>query len=149
MDKFNTEEDISMQRTLGIIKPDAVKKNVIGKIISIIEENGIKIKAMKMVKLTKKQAEGFYYVHKDKPFFNDLINFMTSGPVVLMLLEGENVIERWRKLMGVTDPQKADEGTIRKLYGTDIEKNAVHGSDAPETAEFETKYFFNALEICE
>ncbi len=138
-----------MQRTLGIIKPDAVKKNVVGKIISIIEENGIKIKAMKMVKLTKKQAEGFYYVHKDKPFFNDLIKFMTSGPVVLMLLEGENVIEKWRKLMGVTDPAKADEGTIRKLFGTDIEKNAVHGSDAPETAEFETKYFFNALEICE
>jgi len=137
-----------MQRTLGIIKPDAVKKNVIGKIISIIEENGIKIKAMKMVKLTEEQAKGFYYVHKDKPFFNDLIKFMTSGPVVLMLLEGENVIEKWRKLMGATDPEKADEGTIRKLYGTDIEKNAVHGSDAVETAEYETKYFFNALEVC-
>ncbi len=137
-----------MERTLGIIKPDAVSKNVIGKIISIIEENEIKIKAMKMVKLTEEQAKGFYYVHKDKPFFNDLIKFMTSGPVVLMLLEGENVIERWRKIMGVTDPAKADEGTIRKLYGTDIEKNAVHGSDAPETAEYETKYFFNALEIC-
>ncbi len=137
-----------MQRTLGIIKPDAVKKNVIGKIIAMIEENGIKIRAMKMVKLNEEQAKGFYYVHKDKPFFNDLIKFMTSGPVVLMLLEGENVIERWRKLMGVTDPAKADEGTIRKLFGTDIEKNAVHGSDAVETAEFETKYFFNALEIC-
>ncbi len=137
-----------MQRTLGIIKPDAVKKNVIGKIISIIEENGIKIKAMKMVKLTEEQAKGFYYVHKDKPFFNDLIKFMTSGPVVLMLLEGENVIEKWRKLMGATDPAKANEGTIRKLYGTDIEKNAVHGSDAVETAEYETKYFFNALEVC-
>ncbi len=137
-----------MQRTLGIIKPDAVKKNVIGKIVAMIEENGIKIRAMKMVKLNEEQAKGFYYVHKDKPFFNDLIKFMTSGPVVLMLLEGENVIERWRKLMGVTDPAKADEGTIRKRFGTDIEKNAVHGSDAPETAEFETKYFFNALEIC-
>ena len=137
-----------MQRTLGIIKPDAVKKNVIGKIIVMIEENGIKIRAMKMVKLNEDQAKGFYYVHKDKPFFNDLIKFMTSGPVVLMLLEGENVIERWRKLMGVTDPAKADEGTIRKLFGTDIEKNAVHGSDAVETAEFETKYFFNALEVC-
>ncbi len=137
-----------MERTLGIIKPDSVSKNVIGKIISIIEENEIKIKAMKMVKLTEEQAKGFYYVHKDKPFFNDLIKFMTSGPVVLMLLEGENVIERWRKIMGVTDPAKADEGTIRKLYGTDIEKNAVHGSDAPETAEYETKYFFNALEVC-
>jgi len=137
-----------MQRTLGIIKPDAVGKNVIGKIISIIEENGIKIKAMKMVKLTEEQAKGFYYVHKDKPFFNDLIKFMTSGPVVLMLLEGENVIEKWRKLMGATDPAKADEGTIRKLYGTDIEKNAVHGSDAIDTADYETKYFFNALEIC-
>ena len=137
-----------MQRTLGIIKPDAVKKNVIGKIIAMIEENGIKIRAMKMVKLNEEQAKGFYYVHKDKPFFNDLIKFMTSGPVVLMLLEGENVIERWRKLMGVTDPAKADERTIRKLFGTDIEKNAVHGSDAIETAEFETKYFFNALEVC-
>ena len=137
-----------MQRTLGIIKPDAVGKNVIGKIISIIEENGIKIKAMKMVKLTEEQAKGFYYVHKYKPFFNDLIKFMTSGPVVLMLLEGENVIEKWRKLMGATDPAKADEGTIRKLYGTDIEKNAVHGSDAIDTADYETKYFFNALEIC-
>ncbi len=137
-----------MQRTLGIIKPDAVGKNVIGKIISIIEENGIKIKALKMVKLTEEQAKGFYYVHKDKPFFDDLIKFMTSGPAVLMLLEGENVIEKWRKIMGVTDPSKADEGTIRKLYGTDIEKNAVHGSDAPETAEYETKYFFNALEVC-
>ena len=138
-----------MQRTLGIIKPDAVKKNVIGKIISIIEENNIKISGLKMVTLTRKQAEGFYYVHKEKPFFNSLIDFMTSGPVVLMLLEGENVISKWRNLMGATNPENADEGTIRKLFATDIEKNAVHGSDAVETAEFETKYFFNAFEINE
>ena len=138
-----------MQRTLGIIKPDAVGKNVIGKIISMIEENNIKIIGMKMVTMTEKQAEGFYYVHKDKPFFSDLIKFMTSGPVVLMLLEGEDVINRWRTLMGVTNPANADEGTIRKLFGTDIEKNAVHGSDAYETADFETKYFFNAFEMNE
>ena len=138
-----------LQRTLSIIKPDAVKKNVIGKIVSILEENNIKIIAMKMVTLTKKQAEGFYYVHKEKPFFNSLIDFMTSGPVVLMILEGENVIEKYRKLMGATNPENADEGTIRKLYATDIEQNAVHGSDAVETAEFETKYFFNALEVNE
>ena len=138
-----------MQRTLGIIKPDAVRKNVIGKIISMIEENNIKIIGMKMVTMTEKQAKGFYYVHKDKPFFSDLIKFMTSGPVVLMLLEGEDVINRWRTLMGVTNPANADEGTIRKLYGTDIEKNAVHGSDAPETADFETRYFFNAFEMNE
>jgi len=135
------------QRTLGIIKPDAVSKNFIGKIIAMIEENDIKIKAMKMVTLTRNQAAGFYYVHKEKPFFNELLDFMTSGPVVLMLLEGEDVIVRWRKLMGATNPEEAEEGTIRKLYGTNIEKNAVHGSDAPETAEFETKYFFNALEV--
>ena len=138
-----------LQRTLSIIKPDAVKKNVIGKIVSILEENNIKIIAMKMVTLTKKQTEGFYYVHKEKPFFNSLIDFMTSGPVVLMILEGENVIEKYRKLMGATNPENADEGTIRKLYATDIEQNAVHGSDAVETAEFETKYFFNALEVNE
>ncbi len=138
-----------LQRTLSIIKPDAVKKNVIGKIVSILEENNIKIIAMKMVTLTRKQAEGFYYVHKEKPFFNSLIDFMTSGPVVLMILEGENVIEKYRNLMGATNPENADEGTIRKLYATDIEQNAVHGSDAVETADFETKYFFNAFEINE
>ncbi len=138
-----------LQRTLGIIKPDAVKKNVIGKIISIIEENNIKIVGLKMVTMTRKQAEGFYYVHKEKPFFNSLIDFMTSGPVVLMLLEGDEVISKWRKLMGATNPENADEGTIRKLFATDIEKNAVHGSDAVETAEFETRYFFNAFEINE
>jgi nucleoside-diphosphate kinase len=137
------------QRSLGIIKPDAVKKNVIGKIISIIEENGIKISGLKMVTMTRKQAEGFYYVHKDKPFFSSLIDFMTSGPVVLMLLEGEDVIVKWRNLMGATNPENADEGTIRKLFATDIEKNAVHGSDAVETADFETRYFFNAFETNE
>ena len=136
-----------LQRTLSIIKPDAVKKNVIGKIVSILEENNIKIIAMKMVTMNKKQAEGFYYVHKDKPFFGSLIEFMTSGPVVLMILEGENVIEKYRKLMGATNPENTDKGTIRRLYATDIEKNAVHGSDAVETAEFETRYFFNAFEM--
>ena len=136
-----------LQRTLSIIKPDAVKKNVIGKIIAILEENNIKIVAMKMITMNRKQAEGFYYVHKEKPFFNSLIDFMTSGPVVVMILEGDNVIEKYRQLMGATNPEKADKGTIRKLFATDIEKNAVHGSDAVETAEFETKYFFNAFEI--
>ncbi len=138
-----------IQRTLSIIKPDAVKKNVSGKIISILEENGIKIVAIKMLTLSRKVAEGFYYVHKDKGFFNSLIDFMTSGPVVVMILEGDNVIEKYRKLMGATNPEKADAGTIRKLYATDIEKNAVHGSDAVETADFETRYFFNAFEINE
>ncbi len=136
-----------MERTLSIIKPDGVQKNVIGEVIRRFESNGIKIAAMKMIQLTKTQAEGFYAVHKERPFFGSLTDFMTSGPIVVMALEGEDVIAKNRKLMGATNFEEAEEGTIRKEYATDIEKNVVHGSDAPETAAFEIGYFFNDLEI--
>ena len=136
-----------MERTLSIIKPDGVGKNVIGEVIKRFEANGIKIAAMKMIKLTKTQAQGFYAVHKERPFFDSLTDFMTSGPIVVMVLEGEDVIARNRKLMGATNFEEADPGTIRKDYATNIEQNVVHGSDAPETAAFEIGYFFNALEI--
>ena len=136
-----------MERTLSIIKPDGVAKNVIGEVIKRFETDGIKIAAMKMIHLTKVQAQGFYAVHKERPFFDSLTDFMTSGPIVVMVLEGDDVIARNRKLMGATNFEEADEGTIRKDYATDIEKNVVHGSDAPETAAFEIGYFFNDLEI--
>lgn len=136
-----------MERTLSIIKPDGVAKNVIGEVIKRFETDGIKIAAMKMIHLTKVQAQGFYAVHKERPFFNSLTDFMTSGPIVVMVLEGDDVIARNRTLMGATNFEEADEGTIRKDYATDIEKNVVHGSDAPETAAFEIGYFFNDLEI--
>ncbi|MBU1341040.1 MAG: nucleoside-diphosphate kinase [Proteobacteria bacterium] len=136
-----------MERTLSIIKPDGVAKNVIGEVIKRFETDGIKIAAMKMIHLTKIQAQGFYAVHKERPFFNSLTDFMTSGPIVVMILEGEDVIARNRKLMGATNFKEAEQGTIRKDYATDIEKNVVHGSDAPETAAFEIGYFFNDLEI--
>ncbi len=136
-----------MERTLSIIKPDGVGKNVIGEVIKRFETDGIKIAAMKMIHLTKIQAQGFYAVHKERPFFNSLTDFMTSGPIVVMVLEGEDVIARNRKLMGATNFEEAEAGTIRKDYATNIEKNVVHGSDAPETAAFEIGYFFNNLEI--
>ena len=136
-----------MERTLSIIKPDGVAKNVIGEVIKRFETDGIKIAAMKMIHLTKTQAQGFYAVHKERPFFGSLTEFMTSGPIVVMVLEGTDVIARNRKLMGATNFEQAEKGTIRKDYATDIEKNVVHGSDAPETAAFEIGYFFNALEI--
>ncbi|MCG8687481.1 MAG: nucleoside-diphosphate kinase [Desulfobacterales bacterium] len=136
-----------MERTLSIIKPDGVQKNIIGEVIKRFETNDIKIAAMKMIHLTKPQAEGFYAVHKERPFFGSLTDFMTSGPIVVMVLEGEGVIAKNRKLMGATNFEEAEEGTIRKEYATDIEKNVVHGSDAPETAAFEIGYFFNDLEI--
>jgi nucleoside-diphosphate kinase len=136
-----------VERTLSIIKPDGVAKNVIGEVIKRFETDGIKIAAMKMIQLTKTQAQGFYAVHKERPFFDSLTDFMTSGPIVVMVLEGEDVIARNRKLMGATNFEEAEEGTIRKDYATNIEKNVVHGSDAPETAAFEIGYFFNALEI--
>jgi nucleoside-diphosphate kinase len=136
-----------VERTLSIIKPDGVEKNVIGEIIKRFETNGIKIAAMKMIHLSKSQARGFYAVHKERPFFDSLTDFMTSGPIVVMVLEGEDVIAKNRKLMGATNFKEAEEGTIRKEYATDIEKNVVHGSDAPETAAFEIGYFFNALEL--
>lgn len=136
-----------MERTLSIIKPDGVAKNVIGEVIKRFETDGIQIAAMKMIQLTKTQAGGFYAVHKERPFFDSLTDFMTSGPIVVMVLEGENVIARNRKLMGATNFEEAEVGTIRKDYATNIEKNVVHGSDAPETAAFEIGYFFNDLEI--
>lgn len=136
-----------MERTLSIIKPDGVAKNVIGEVIRRFEADGIKIAAMKMIQLTRTQAQGFYAVHKERPFFDSLTAFMTSGPIVVMILEGNDVIARNRKLMGATNFKDAEQGTIRKDYATDIEKNVVHGSDAPETAAFEIKYFFNDLEI--
>ncbi len=136
-----------MERTLSIIKPDGVEKNVIGEVIKRFETNGIKIAAMKMIHLSKPQAQGFYAVHKERPFFDSLTDFMTSGPIVVMVLEGQDVIAKNRKLMGATNFKEAEEGTIRKEYATDIEKNVVHGSDAPETAAFEIGYFFNDLEL--
>jgi len=136
-----------VERTLSIIKPDGVEKNIIGEVIKRFETNGIKIAAMKMIHLSKSQAQGFYAVHKERPFFDSLTDFMTSGPIVVMVLEGEDVISKNRKLMGATNFKDAEEGTIRKEYATDIEKNVVHGSDAPETAAFEIGYFFNDLEL--
>ena len=136
-----------MERTLSIIKPDGVGRNLIGEVIKRLEEAELNIIAMKMIHMTKPQAEGFYAVHKERPFFQSLTDFMTSGPVVVMVLEGENVIERYRTLMGATNYKEAAEGTIRKAFATDIEKNVVHGSDAPETAAFEIGYFFNSFEI--
>ena len=135
-----------MQQTLAIIKPDGVARNIAGKVIKRIEDSGLKIKAMKLIQMTKPQAEGFYTVHRERPFFGSLTDFMTSGPVVVMILEGENAIARWREMMGATNYKEAAEGTIRREFATDIEKNVVHGSDAPETAAFETSYFFNAFE---
>jgi nucleoside-diphosphate kinase len=135
-----------MQRTLAIIKPDGVSRGLIGDVIKRIEGNDLKIKALKLIQLTKAQAQGFYAVHKERPFFNSLTDFMTSGPVAVMILEGDNAIARWRDMMGATNFKEAAEGTIRYDFATDIEKNVVHGSDAPETAAFETSYFFNAFE---
>ncbi|MCX8083557.1 MAG: nucleoside-diphosphate kinase [Calditerrivibrio sp.] len=136
-----------MERTFAIIKPDAVAAGNSGKIIDRIEKEGFKIVAMKKLWMTKKMAEGFYAVHKDKPFFNALTTFMSSGPSIVMILEKENAIADWRKLMGATNPANAEEGTIRKEFGKNIDNNAVHGSDAPETAAQETRYFFADIEI--
>jgi len=136
-----------MERTLSIIKPDGVARGIIGEVIKRLEGQDFKIIAMKMIHLSKKQAEGFYAVHQGKPFFESLTDFMSSGPAVVMVLEGEDIIARYRQLMGATNYKEAAEGTIRKDFATDIEKNVVHGSDAPETAAFEMGYFFNNLEI--
>ena len=136
-----------MQRTLSIIKPDGVKRGLIGEVVRMLEQNDLNIVAMKMVHMTKQQAEGFYAVHRERPFFQSLTDFMSSGPAIVMVLEGENVIARYRELMGATNYEEAAEGTIRKLFATDIEQNVVHGSDAPETAAFEISYFFNQFEI--
>ena len=136
-----------MERTLSIIKPDAVSRNLSGAILKMIQDAGLKVVATKMIQLSKAQAEGFYAVHKERPFFGSLVDFMISGPVVVYILEGDDAIARYRKLMVATNPANAEEGTIRKTYALDIEKNSVHGSDAPETAAFETSYFFSALEM--
>jgi nucleoside-diphosphate kinase len=135
-----------METTLAIVKPDGVSRGLVGDVVKRIEGNGLKIKAMKLIQMTKAQAQGFYAVHKERPFFDSLTDFMTSGPAVVMILEGENAIAQWRGMMGATNYKEAAEGTIRRDYATDIEKNVVHGSDAPETAAFETGYFFNAFE---
>jgi nucleoside-diphosphate kinase len=136
-----------MERTLSIIKPDGVQRGLIGEIVKRFEQNNLKIVAMKMLHMTKQQAQGFYAVHRERPFFESLTDFMSSGPAVVMVLEGQNVITRYRELMGATDFREAADGTIRKEFATDIEKNVVHGSDAPETASFEISYFFNRFEI--
>jgi nucleoside-diphosphate kinase len=136
-----------MERTLSIIKPDGVQRGLIGEVVKRLEQNKLSIVAMKMIHMTKEQAEGFYAVHRGRPFFESLTDFMSSAPVVVMVLEGENVIARYRDLMGATNYKEAAEGTIRKEFATDIEKNVVHGSDAPETAAFEISYFFNQFEI--
>jgi nucleoside-diphosphate kinase len=137
----------TLQRTLAIIKPDAVGKNATGEIVTIIQRNGFHILGMKMLHITKHQAEGFYAVHAGKPFFESLTNFMSGGPIVVMALEKHNAIGDWRDLMGATDPAKAAEGSIRKIYASNIERNAVHGSDADETARFELSYFFSGYEL--
>ena len=135
------------ERTLAIIKPDAVKKNAVGDIINRYEKAGLKPVAMKLMQMSKPVAEGFYAVHKARPFFDSLCAFMSSGPAVVIVLQGENAIKKNRELMGATDPAKAEAGTIRKAHGANIEFNAVHGSDSPETAAFETAYFFSGMEI--
>ncbi|HIE35051.1 MAG TPA: nucleoside-diphosphate kinase [Campylobacterales bacterium] len=136
-----------MEKTLSIIKPDAVKKNIIGKIIDRFESNGLKISAMKKIMLTKDDASRFYEVHKERPFFNDLVEYMTSGPVVVMVLEGENAVAKNRELMGATDPKEAEAGTIRADFAESIEANAVHGSDSLENAQKEISFFFAKREI--
>ena len=136
-----------MERTLAIIKPDGVARKLVGTVIQRLEQEGIRVAGMKMIRLTKAQAKGFYKVHEGKPFFDSVTDFMSSGPCVVMVLEGEDVIAHYRKIMGATDFKKAAEGTIRRDFATDIEKNVVHGSDSPETAAFEIGYFFSAMEV--
>ena len=136
-----------MEQTLSLIKPDGVEKGLIGEVIKRFENSGLKVVALKKLYLSKNQAEGFYAVHKERPFFGSLVDFMTSGPIVAMVLEGDNAITRNRDIMGATNKDEAAEGTIRKDFATNIEKNVVHGSDAPETAVTEISYFFNSFEI--
>jgi nucleoside-diphosphate kinase len=138
---------MAVERTLSIVKPDAVEKNNIGGIIAMIEAAGLKVKAMKMQHMSRPQAEGFYAVHKARPFFGELVDFMTRSPSVVMCLEGENAIAKYREVMGATDPAKAAPNTIRKKFGANIGENACHGSDSPETAKFEVSYFFPGYEL--
>jgi nucleoside-diphosphate kinase len=136
-----------MERTLSIVKPDGVERGLIGEVIKRFEENGLKVIGLKMVHMSKREAEGFYAVHRGKSFFESLTTFMSSGPAVVMVLEGDSAIQRVRDLMGATNPQEATEGTLRRQFGSNIERNIVHGSDGPDTASFEIGYFFHALEI--
>ncbi len=136
-----------MEQTLAIIKPDAVERNLVGEILKRIEGAGLKIAALKMIRLSKEEAQGFYYVHRERPFFDSLTDFMSSGPIVVAVLQGEGAIQKWRDLMGATDPAKAQEGTIRKAFGLNVEKNSVHGSDSPESAAYEIPYVFSQLEV--
>ena len=138
---------MAIERTFGIVKPDAVARNAIGGVVDMIEKGGLKIVALRLVKLTDSQARAFYAVHKERPFFADLVRFMTSGPAVVMAIEGENAVARYREVMGPTDSKKAPEGTIRNRFGTDIERNAVHGSDGPDTAKAELAFFFAGLDL--
>lgn len=134
------------EKTLAIIKPDAIKKKVIGKIIQSIEDEGFKISGLRMFHLSKEEAKGFYIIHKDKPFYGSLTDFMSSGEIIIMILERENAIALWRQVMGVTDPALAEPGTLRHSFGFSIERNAVHGSDSPDTAEWEINYFYKDKE---
>jgi nucleoside-diphosphate kinase len=136
-----------MERTLSIVKPDGVQKHLIGEVIKRFEDHGLKVVGLRMISMDKKEAEGFYAVHRGKPFFESVTTFMSSGPSVVMILEGEGAIAKTRELMGATDPKQAKEGTLRRQFATNIERNIVHGSDGPDTAAFEIAYFFNALEI--
>ena len=138
---------MSLERTLSIIKPDATRKNLVGKIVATFEAKGLRVAGMRKVRLSKHEAEGFYAVHRGRPFYDELCTFMSSGPCVVMVLEGENAIAKNREIMGATDPAKAAEGTIRKLYADSVGENAVHGSDAPETARTEIAYFFRETEL--
>jgi nucleoside-diphosphate kinase len=149
MAKFFCEDAVEMalERTLSIIKPDAVRKNAIGQILARFESAGLRIVAARMMHLSRAEAEGFYAVHRGRPFFNDLVQFMTSGPVLVQVLEGEHAIAKNRELMGATDPKKAAQGTIRADFADSIDANAVHGSDAPDTAKTEIGYFFAASEV--
>jgi nucleoside-diphosphate kinase len=146
--KFNFQKGVStMERTLSMVKPDGIKKNVIGEVIKRYESAGLRIAALKKIKMSKEVAQGFYVVHKERPFYNELTDFMSSGPSVIMVVEGENAISKVRELMGATNPADAAPGTIRADFASNVEENTVHGSDAPETAAFEISYFFSALEI--
>src|SRR5437879_6081224 len=136
-----------MEQTFAIIKPDAVKSGHTGGILSMIEKAGFRIRGMKMIRMTKQQAEGFYEIHRERPFYGSLVTFMSEGPVVVMVLEREDAIKHWRELMGATNPEKAAEGTIRKKFAKSIERNAVHGSDAPETAAVEIPFFFSISDL--
>ena len=138
---------MALERTFSIVKPDATRRNLTGAVVAKLEEGGLRVVASKRIQMTQAQAEGFYAVHKERPFYGDLVAFMTSGPVVVQVLEGENAIARNREVMGATNPEEAADGTIRKLYAENIEANSVHGSDAPETAAEEIKYFFSDDEI--